>query len=75
MKVFYQHISDIEKILEPEQGKPASMSLEELYLPLDIYWDVASTLKESNEMLPESARNFREWRVGFLSRLDEKSTS
>lgn len=72
MKAFFQYISDVEKILEPEQGKPASMSLEELYLPRDTYQDIASTLNRSNEMLPASARNFREWKVGFLSRLDGK---
>ncbi|KAJ9263107.1 hypothetical protein DTO021C3_2023 [Paecilomyces variotii] len=72
MKAFFQHISDVEKILEPEQGKPASMSLEELYLPRDTYQDIASTLNRSNEMLPASARSFREWKVGFLSRLDGK---
>ncbi|GAD97226.1 hypothetical protein NFIA_069180 [Paecilomyces variotii No. 5] len=74
MKIFFQHVSDAEKILEPEQGKPASMSLEELYLPTSIYEDVYSALSQSNKMLPASARNFREWRVGFLNRLDRKHT-
>ncbi|KAL1859311.1 hypothetical protein Plec18167_006735 [Paecilomyces lecythidis] len=74
MKAFFQHVSDVEKILEPELGKPASMSLEELYLPMSIYEDLSSALSQSNEMLPASARNFREWKVGFLNRLDRKHT-
>lgn len=74
MKAFFQHVSDVEEILEPEPGKPASMSLEELYLPKSIYEDVSSALSQSNDMLPASARNFREWKVGFLNRLDRKHT-
>lgn len=70
MKVFMQQVSNIDSLLDPAQGKGQSISLEELYLPPNIFADVALALRRSNEILPASARRFREWEVGFLSRFE-----
>ncbi|ODM15116.1 hypothetical protein SI65_09355 [Aspergillus cristatus] len=70
MKILFQETSTVEDLLSPENGKPSSLSLEELKLPSDIYKSVYQTLVERNAMLPVSARGFREWRVGILERFE-----
>lgn len=74
MKIFMQPVSNIESLLDPEQGKGQSISLEELYLPANIFAEVGLALRRSNEILPASARRFREWEVTFLSRFEALST-
>lgn len=77
MKVFYQDVSDVDGLLNPggpdESGTRAatSFSLEELELPGSIYEEILHVLARSNEMLPVSARRFREWKVGLLSRFEK----
>ena len=68
MKVFFQTVQDIDTILNRDLGRPSPLSLEELELPSMIYQALSDTLRDSNEMLPPSARNFQEWQVGLLSR-------
>ncbi|OKL57828.1 hypothetical protein UA08_07283 [Talaromyces atroroseus] len=70
MKVLYQNVSDVEGILEPDNGAPAPLSLEELFLPENIYDELAQALQYSNRLLPVSARTFREWNVALLGRLE-----
>lgn len=74
MKILYQETSNTEDLLSPENGKPSSLSLEELELPSDIYKSVYQTLGERNAMLPVSARRFREWKVGILERFERLNT-
>lgn len=70
LKVFYQDVSNVEGLLEPEKGRPAPISLEELFLPMSIFTEVVESLRRSNGILPLSARMFQEWNVGFLSRFE-----
>jgi len=71
MKVFFQDVSDVESLLQPETGKAASFSLEELHLSTSIFEGVVGSLRLSHKTLPSSARNFREWNVGFLKRYEK----
>jgi hypothetical protein len=71
MKVLYQELANVEKILEPEMGTAVPLSLEELFLPATIYGELIESLKQSTGVLPVSARIFREWNVAFLSRYDQ----
>ncbi|OAX83825.1 hypothetical protein ACJ72_01804 [Emergomyces africanus] len=71
MKIFYQEVPDIQSILNPAQGAPSPTALEDLSLPLNIYAGVKQALERSGEILPVSARLFRDWRVGLLSRFEE----
>jgi len=72
MKVLYQRVSDVATLLSPENGVSTSTSLEDLFLPLNIYEGVRLALEKSNEMLPVSARRFREWDVGLLDRFERQ---
>lgn len=63
MKIFYQHISDPQKILDRQ-----SDTFEELFLSPLISQEFITALKESTGLLPMSARNFKEWSVGLLDR-------
>jgi ubiquitin-protein ligase E3 D len=67
-KIFYRPISDKECAAMLEG---ASMSVEEVQLPTDVMTDLADTLRRSTIAIPESARKFREWNVGFLERFVE----
>lgn len=68
MKVLFQEAGDVDSILNPDRG--SSLSLEEVRLPEYVYEAVERDLKARNEMLPASAREFREWRVGALHRFE-----
>jgi hypothetical protein len=50
----------------------ASMSIEEVQLPTEAMTDLVETLWRSTAAIPESARKFREWDVGFLERFVER---
>lgn len=64
-KVFYRSISDKECVRMLEN---ASTSVEEIELPAEVMIELAETLRRSTMTIPESARKFREWEVGFLER-------
>ena len=70
MKIFYQSISNPKELLEQQ-----SNSVEELCLPVSILQEFASTLKQSTELLPLSARDFKEWSVGLLDRYQRESAA
>lgn len=70
MKVFYQDVSDVEDLLNPGPGKASSLSVEELELPSKMYHAVSNTLMDRTSLLPQSAREFREWKVGLLDRFE-----
>lgn len=65
----------MDAMLHPEQGVPSSLSLEELRLPASVFEAVRDVLRERNDMLPASAREFREWRVSVLHRFERGSLS
>jgi hypothetical protein len=44
------------------------MSVEEVQLPAEAMADLVDTLGRSTLAIPEGARKFREWDVGFLPR-------
>jgi len=67
-KIFYRPISDQE--CANMLGK-ASMSVEEVQLPTEVMTNLVETLWRSTIAIPESARKFREWDVGFLERFVE----
>ncbi|CAI7678767.1 unnamed protein product [Penicillium pancosmium] len=75
MKVFYQNVDDVDKLLNPELGKVSPLSVEELELPSSILQSLSSSLEKSNNMLPLSARRFNEWHVGLLSRFSREQTA
>ena len=76
MKVFYQGVSDVETLLDPDKGHGAmgmgvsSLSIEELELPPQAFHEFWHALDESNAMLPLSARRFQQWTVGLLRRFE-----
>lgn len=70
MKVFYQDVSDVEDLLNPGPEKASSLSVEELELPSKMYHAVSNTLMDRTSLLPQSAREFREWKVGLLDRFE-----
>lgn len=72
MKVLYQNVTDVEGILEPEDGAPTPLSLEELFLPENIYDELVVSLQRSNLLMPISARIFREWNVALLDRVEKR---
>lgn len=74
MKILYQHVTDIEEILNLESEKPTPLSVEELFLPLNIYDELVQSLKNSNGLMPSSARVFREWNVALLDRLEKRAS-
>lgn len=54
-----------------ESGTSSSpFSLDELELPSQTFVEISRVLTGSSEMLPLSARRFREWRVGLLGRFE-----
>jgi hypothetical protein len=64
-KIFYRLISDQECAAMLEN---ASTSFEEVQLPTEVMADLVETLGRSTIAIPEGARKFREWNVGFLER-------
>lgn len=70
MKTFFQTTDDVDSLLNRDLGKPSPLSVEELELPSMVFEALETALRESNEMLPLSARQFHEWQVGLLSRFN-----
>ncbi len=63
MKIFYRLIRDPETLL-----KQNSLEYEELCLPIHILTQLRDELQRSSNLLPTSARKFKEWDVGLLDR-------
>lgn len=63
MKVFYSTVTDPSKILEEQIDR-----IEELQLPSQALKTLQADLRTSTEILPQSARNHREWSIGLLNR-------
>lgn len=72
LKVFFQTVPNVEGLLNPQQGPAVSTSftMEELELPLHTFEEISGVLKDSNGILPLSARMFRDWNVGLLRRFE-----
>ncbi|KAE8373521.1 ubiquitin-conjugating enzyme E2-binding protein [Aspergillus bertholletiae] len=70
MKILFQNVVDVDGMLHPDRGKASSLSLEELRLPSSVLSVISETLESRNKMLPKSAREFREWKVGIMHRHD-----
>ncbi|KAJ5692208.1 hypothetical protein N7462_001631 [Penicillium macrosclerotiorum] len=70
MKVLFQEVGDVDKLLAPDLGVPSPLSVEELELPSMIYDALNGALRGSNQMLPSTARRFNEWQVGLLNRFN-----
>ena len=75
MKVLYQAVDDVEKLLSPEVGKASALSVEELELPSSTMTSLSTSLQRSNDMLPFSAKRFNEWQVGLLSRFSREQAN
>lgn len=75
MKVFYQEKEDVDKLLAPEIGQPSPLSVEELELPSMTFQALSDALLRSSQMLPVSARQFNEWKVGLLSRFSREKAN
>ncbi|EAW09387.1 HECT-type E3 ubiquitin transferase [Aspergillus clavatus NRRL 1] len=71
VKIFFQEIADVDSFLDPGRGRPALLSVEEVRVPVDVMRELRGVLEERNAMLPGSAREFREWRVGMLHRVEK----
>lgn len=69
MKVFFQTTEEIDSILR-DTGVPSPLSVEELELPPMVLHTLFDTLLKSHYMLPLSARNFNEWKIGLLNRFN-----
>lgn len=74
MKVFFQVTSEIDSALTHDLNMPSSLSVEELELPPMTFEAVSAALLASHAMLPPSARNFKEWKVGLLNRFSRDGT-
>ena len=66
IKIFYKPVSNLSEILENE-----SMSVEEVYLPHNVFAILESTLQERNALLPDSVQTFQEFRVSLLNRFED----
>lgn len=51
-------------------GEPESTTIEEVEFPEELYGELESSLDESQDVLPATARKFQEWDVGLLERFD-----
>jgi hypothetical protein len=66
MKVFYQ--PQIWQPLKP--GEPESASIEDVEFPEELFLELSDVLRESQRVLPPTARKFQGWEVGLLERFD-----
>ena len=69
MKIFYKVTSDPVKILEDDIN-----SFEELILQPEDLKDFIKSLEDSADVLPQSAREFQDWRIGLLDRYEKSPT-
>lgn len=65
MKLMWKHLEKPKEMLDTHQ-----FSHEDLSLPDHVYQTLSRTLKNSSDILPESARKFQDWNVGLLERFD-----
>ncbi|KAF1944170.1 hypothetical protein EJ02DRAFT_452777 [Clathrospora elynae] len=66
IKIFYQR--QTWQPLKP--GEPESASIEDVEFPGDFYEELDKALRESQRLLPPTARKFQGWHVGLLERFD-----
>lgn len=71
MKVFYQHVTDVQKLLGPEMGEAQSAAMDYIALPERDYHSLERLLDSRNILLPETAQNFREWKASLLHVFDK----
>ena len=69
MKIFYQPLGEAGKYLDG-----SGSDHEELVVPQEDFDEFQQTLRDSNEILPDSARNFKDWKVGLLDRWEKSAT-
>jgi len=69
MKVFYKHIEKPLKVLEEN-----SNTMEELLLPQLDMNEFQESLRQSTNVLPQSARTFQDWQVGLVDRYERSAT-
>jgi hypothetical protein len=69
MKVFYKTLDEIDKFLE-QNGN----THEELMVPPEDLTEFAETLRDSTEILPQSARTFQDWTVGLVDRWEKNAS-
>lgn len=53
-----------------QPGEPESATIEDVEFPQELYDELERTLKESQEVVPPTARKFQGWDVGLLERFD-----
>ncbi|KAF1992149.1 hypothetical protein K402DRAFT_388723 [Aulographum hederae CBS 113979] len=67
MKVFHRTIHDSGDVIDTDT------SVERLYFPEEVLQLLLRSLEKNAELLPETARRFKEWDVGLLQRFDPKA--
>ncbi|EEQ34743.1 conserved hypothetical protein [Microsporum canis CBS 113480] len=60
LKVFYQHLDNVQPLVNPEFGLLSATSLEEIRLPPRLYDCIKGSLERSTGLLPPSGRKFKE---------------
>jgi hypothetical protein len=66
VKIFYK-----KQTWQPLQpGEPESASVDDVEFPTQLFHELERGLKESQQMLPPTARSFQGWNVGLLERFD-----
>jgi hypothetical protein len=66
MKVFYQ-----EQTWQPlKLGEPESATIEDVEFPEELFFELGNILRESQKVLPPTARKFHGWEVGLLERFE-----
>lgn len=53
-----------------QPGEPESTTIEDVEFPTELYEELEKSLDESQDVLPATARKFKEWDVGLLERFD-----
>lgn len=64
MKILWKSITNP----SDAEAHRTQMAVEQVTLPANVYNAVATALRESAEILPESSRSFNGWNVGLLER-------
>ncbi|KAL5121369.1 hypothetical protein ACEQ8H_000837 [Pleosporales sp. CAS-2024a] len=68
MKVFYQ--AQTWEPLKP--GDPESANIEDVEFPEELFIELRDVLRESQNVLPPTARKFQGWEVGLIQRFDAR---
>jgi ubiquitin-protein ligase E3 D len=70
MKVFYKSAPDPAEFLETNEA----LTYEELIVPDEDFADFKTTLQQSTDVLPDTARTFQDWQVGLLDKWEKSAT-